>query len=83
MSENPERELDLEKIGLYYGFDDLRKAIKHSLLDYDGEICYGDGKTLKIRDFVDLSKAAYDIETIIRCDYLKTLTCSLKKPTKN
>ncbi len=49
MSENPEKEFDLEKIGLW-DINDLKKAIKQSLLDYDGEICYMDGKTLKIRD---------------------------------
>ncbi len=80
MSENPEKEFDLEKIGLW-DINDLKKAIKQSLLDYDGEICYMDGKTLKIRDFIDPIEVAYRIENIIRSDYLKTLTCSLKKPT--
>jgi hypothetical protein len=78
MSEKPEEELDLEKIQLYDTVD-LREAIEESLIDYDYEICYMNGKTLKIRDFFDLRSAACLIHNQIQNDYLKELTCSLKK----
>ncbi len=80
MSEKPEEELDLEKIQLCDTLD-LREAIEQSLLDYDGEICYMNGKTLKIRDFINLDFLTIGIQNKIKCDYLRELTCSLKKPT--
>ncbi len=80
MSEKPE-ELDLEKISVYE-FEDLKRAIKHSFNDYDGEICYMNGKTLKIKDFIDFTTLTHLIQPRIQVDYMKELTCSLKiKPT--
>ncbi len=80
MSEKPEEELDLGKIQLW-DTGDFKKVIKRSLNDYNGEISYMNGKTIKIRDFIDVTLLALCIEGKIRCDYLKELTCSLKKPT--
>jgi hypothetical protein len=77
MSENAE-ELDLEKISVWE-FEDLKKAIKQSLNDYDGEICSMDGKTLKIRDFINLDFLTSAVKGEIQCNYLRELTCSLKK----
>ncbi len=80
MSENAE-ELDLEKIQLCDTVD-LIEAIEQSLIDYDCEICYMNGKTLQIMDFIDLRRAAHLIKNKIQSDYLNELTCSLKrKPT--
>ncbi len=80
MSENAE-ELDLEKIQLCDTVD-LIEAIEQSLIDYDCEICYMNGKTLQIMDFIDLRRVAHLIKNKIQSDYLNELTCSLKrKPT--
>ncbi len=80
MSEKPE-ELDLEKISVYE-YEDLKRAIKHSFNDYDGEICYMNGKTLKIKDFIDFTTLAHRIQTQLQVDYIREVTCSLKrKPT--
>ncbi len=78
MSEKPE-ELDLEKISVFE-FEDLKRAIKHSLKDYDGEFIYMNGKkSLKIRDFINLDFLTNAIQGQMRCDYLREGTCSLKR----
>ncbi len=63
--------------------EDLKRAIKYSLNDYDGEFSYMNGKkTLKIRDFINLDFLMIGIQSKIKWDYQKELTCSLKrKPT--
>ncbi len=80
MSEKPEEELDLEKIGIY-DTENLIKILKQSFKDYDGQICYTNGKILKIKDFIDLTRLAHSIQCEIQCACAREISFSLKKPT--
>ncbi len=66
-------------------YEDIKRVIKYSLKDYDGEFIYMNGKkSLKIRDFINLDFLTNAIQGQMRCDYLREGTCSLKiKPTNS
>ncbi len=63
--------------------EDIKRVIKYSLKDYDGEFIYMNGKkSLKIRDFINLDYLVFNIGSKMRGDYIREGTCSLKrKPT--
>ncbi len=86
MSETREELYDLAKETTEIPIDSiyaLQEAIKKSLIDYNYEICYMDGVTVKTKNLFSFDKIASDVYTKIRKHHISQMTCSLKKPTTN